>query len=368
MIGLDCITKIKMKKMRNNVFCRNLKIWTVNLVLLLSLFPNLYAAKRPRNVILMIGDGMGIAQVYAGRLAANKPLALEHFPVCGFSITNSSDNFVTDSGAGGSAISMGEKTKNGMIGMTPDSVAKESILEMAERNQLATGIVVSCAVTHATPADFIAHQISRNMYEEIADDYLKTDVDVVIGGGLKYFQDRQDGRNLIAALTSKNYQVCTDSLQMLKVKNGKLFSLLYEDHHPSMPLRGDILKVSTLKAIELLQQNKKGFFMMVEGSQIDWACHANKDTLVGLEMKDFDRAVQAAYEFAVKDKNTLVIVTADHETGGMTFPSINPVFSTKSHTGVPVPVFAFGPGAVEFGGFMQNTEFKNKISKLLKLK
>lgn len=322
----------------------------------------------------MIGDGMGIAQIYSGMVANNNQLTMELFPVAGFSKTYSSDNFVTDSGAGGSAISMGQKTKNGMIGMNPDSIAVETILELAEKNDLATGIVVSCAVTHATPADFIAHQVNRNMYEEIAADYLKTEVDVVIGGGLKYFTDRQDGRDLTAELKSKGYQVVNDSLQMLSVKQGKLYSLMYEDHPPTMPARGDMLSKSTAKAIELLAQSKKGFFLMVEGSQIDWACHANNAVLTSQEVVDFDKAVKSALDFAKKDGNTLIVITADHETGGLTLTqgdldkgSFVANFSTGSHSGVPVPVFAYGPGAEQFGGFMENIDFKEKIAKLLKL-
>lgn len=345
------------------------------IVLLVFLMPTIYAAKKPKNVILLIGDGMGIAQIYSGMVANNNQLTIESFPVTGFSKTYSANNFVTDSGAGGSAISMGKKTKNGMIGMGPDSIAVETILEQAERNGLGTGIVVACAVTHATPADFIAHQINRNMYEEIAADYLNTDVDVVIGGGLKYFTDRQDGRDLTAELKSKGYRLITDSLELLKVSQGKFYGLLYEDHPPAMPARGDILSKSTQKAIEVLSKNKKGFFMMIEGSQIDWACHSNNAFVTSQEVIDFDKAVKAAYDFAQKDGNTLVVVTADHETGGLTLTqgdisvgSFEANYSTHDHSGVPVPIFAFGPGAEQFGGFMENTEFKAKIAKLLKLK
>lgn len=348
---------------------------TIISLLLVAGIITVSVARKPKNVILMIGDGMGIAQIYSGMVANNNNLTLEEFPVSGFSKTYSSNNFVTDSGAGGSAISTGKKTKNGMIGMTLDSVAVETVLEQAERNGLATAIVVSCAVTHATPAGFIAHQVNRNMYEEIAADFLNTDVDVVIGGGLKFFTERQDGRDLTAELKAKAYQIVTDSVQMLKVKEGKLYALMYEEHPAAMPSRGDILSVSTKKAIDLISKNKKGFFMMVEGSQIDWACHANNEAWSSLEVIDFDKAVKAAFDFAKKDGNTLIVVTADHETGGLTLTQgnlaqgvVESSFSTGNHSGVPVPVFAYGPGAQEFSGFMENTEFKSKIAKLLKLK
>ncbi|MDD4968750.1 MAG: alkaline phosphatase [Paludibacter sp.] len=338
-------------------------------------FQPLSAEKKPRNVIFLIGDGMGIAQIYAGMVANGNSLQLERCTYSGFSKTYSANNFTTDSGAGGTALACGIKTKNGMIGMSPDSVSVQSILELSEKNKLSTGIVVACAVTHATPASYIAHQVNRDMYEEIAADYLKTDIDVFIGGGRKYFEDRTDGRNLTAELKAKNYQVAYGLNEMKAVRTGKLAGLLYEDQNPGMPERGSMLPDATSTAIELLSTNKKGFFLMVEGSQIDWAGHDNNSLQVIKEMLDFDQTIGRALDFAVKDGNTLVIVTADHETGGMTIldgkfssDTMKALFSTKNHSGVPVPVFAFGPGAVNFSGFMENTSFKGKIEKLLNLK
>jgi alkaline phosphatase len=335
----------------------------------------LIAGKNPKNVIFLIGDGMGITQVYAAMVANGNKLELEECTHSGFSKTFSSNNFTTDSGAAGTALACGVKTKNGMIGMGPDSVAVESILKLAEKNNLATGIVASCAVTHATPASYIAHQINRNMYEEIAADYLKTDVDVFIGGGKKYFEDRIDGRNLTAELRNKNYQVVYTIDDVKAVKSGKLAGLLYDDHNPAMDERGDMLPDATMAAIEILSKNKKGFFLMVEGSQIDWAGHDNNAGNVIKEMLDFDKTIGRVLDFAKKDGNTLVIITADHETGGMTIldgkmgsDQMNTSFSSKGHTGVPVPVFSFGPGAEAFTGFMDNISFKPKLEKLLKLK
>lgn len=347
----------------------------ISLLFLVVFSQIVFAQKSPKNVIFLIGDGMGIAQVYAGMVANGNKLALEQCTYSGFSKTYSSNNFTTDSGAGGTALACGVKTKNGMIGMTPDSVAAESILELAEKNKLATGLVVACAVTHATPASFIAHQVNRNMYEEIATDFLKTDVDVFIGGGKKYFEDRTDGRNLSDELKAKNYKVVYNIDDAKAVKTGKLAGLLYDDQNPNMPERGDMLPDATMAAIDILDNNKKGFFLMVEGSQIDWAGHDNNAKQVVKEMLDFDKTIGQVIEFAKKDGNTLVIITADHETGGMTilkgkmgFDEMNVVFTTKDHSGVPVPVFAFGPGAEKFTGFMENISFKPKLEKLLKLK
>lgn len=333
------------------------------------------SAKSPKNVIFMIGDGMGINQIYAGMVANGNKLNLERCTDVGLIKTYSYSHFTTDSGAGGTALATGVKTRNGMIGMGPDSVAVESILHQAERNGLATGIVSACNVTHATPASYVAHQINRSMYEEIAADYLKTDIDVFIGGGIKNFSVRKDNRNLLTELAAKDYQVVTRLSDLKKVTSGKLAAVLYEDHPPKFSERGDFLPDASVKAIELLSRSKKGFFMMIEGSQIDWAGHDNDTMRIVGEMLDFDKTIGRVLDFAAKDKNTLVIITADHETGGMTLPSGNMAagtikagFSTKSHSGELIPVFAFGPGSDKFRGVYENTAFKKRIAALLKLK
>jgi len=350
-------------------------VFSLAILLLSFSSESLFAQKKPKNVIFLIGDGMGIAQIYSGMVANGNKLALERCTYSGFSKTYSYSNFTTDSGAGGTALACGVKTNNGMIGMGPDSVAVESILELADRNDKSTGIVVACAVTHATPASYIAHQINRGMYEEIAADYMKTDIDVFIGGGRKYFEDRTDDRNLTTELKAKNYQVAYTLDEVKAVKSGKLAGLLYDDHNPGMPERGTMLPDATMAAIDILDNNSKGFFLMVEGSQIDWAGHDNNSEQVVKEMLDFDQTIGRVLDYAQKNENTLVIITADHETGGLTIldgkfgsDKMKTVFTTKSHSGVPVPVFAFGPGAENFSGFMENISFKGKIENLLKLK
>lgn len=334
-----------------------------------------YSQKKPRNVVFIIGDGMGLAHIYAGMVANGNHLQMERFKNIGFSKTYSANNFTTDSGAGGTALSCGIKTKNGMIGMSPDSVAAESILELVEKNGLSTGMVTACDVTHATPASFIAHQVSRKMNMEIAADFLRTDIDVFIGGGRKYFEKRDDNRNLTNELKSKGYNIAYTLDDVRKIKSGKLAGMLHDEHNPPMPERGDMLPEATLAALDILDNNKKGFFLMIEGSQIDWAAHKNNAEQIAKEVLDLDMTIGKVLDFAEKNKNTLVIVTADHETGGFTMPKGNiekreftAAFSTKDHSGVLVPVFAFGPGAENFTGFMENTSFKAKFIQLLKLK
>lgn len=339
-----------------------------------SVYPvgNLSAAPhagRVKNIVLMIGDGMGISQVYAGMIANQGKLHLLNCPVTGFSKTNSASHLVTDSGAGGTALATGHKTLNGAIGVGPDGQKLRSILEIAEEKGLATGLVATCNITHATPASFIAHQASRGSIEDIAADFLKTDIDVFIGGGLKTFERRSDGRNLLTDLKKRNYRIVTSADSLVQVQKGKLAAFVAEDHPaPYHQGRGTMLRDATSTALHLLSHNRNGFFLMIEGSQIDWGGHDNNTQYVVEEMLDFDRAVGQVLEFAAADRHTLVIITADHETGGLGINGgdfatgeVKAGYTTGSHTGVLVPVFAFGPGAEAFTGVYENIDVFYKM-------
>lgn len=328
-----------------------------------------------KNVILLIGDGMGLVQLYSAMTVSEQPLAIEGFKTIGFSKTYSADDYNTDSAASGTAMASGVKTRNGMIGMSPDSIAVETVLEKAEKAGLATGLISTSAITHATPASFIAHNINRGNYEELAADFLNTDIDVFIGGGRDYFAFRDDERDLLKELDKKKYKVVETLEEMKDVRSGKLAALLAPGHMPTYEEgRGDMLPEATQKAIEILSQNDKGFFMMVEGSQIDWAGHDNDLRYLLQETLDFDRAVARALAFAMEDKHTLVIVTADHETGGMIVSDgdienheVEAIFGRGGHTGIMVPVFTYGPGAERFTGIYENTEINKAIRELLNL-
>lgn len=333
-----------------------------------------FKSEKPKNIIFMIGDGTGTSQIFAGLTGNGGHLFLENFKHVGFSKTQSASDYVTDSAAGGTALSSGYKTYNGAIGVDTDTIAQPTILEKAEDNGLATGLVSTSAITHATPASFIAHQPSRNMYEAIAADFLKTDIDVFIGGGYKHFTDRKDGRNLVEELEKKNYTVLQTIDDIENFKSGKLAGLTAPEHNGRAPERNGMLPKATAKAIDLLSQNKKGFFLMVEGSQIDWGGHQNNTIYIVEEMMDFDQSIGKALEFAANNKETLIVITADHETGGfaisdgnMAKNTIKGDFTTGGHTGVMVPVFAFGPGADNFTGIMDNTEIAKRMMKLLGL-
>lgn len=344
----------------------------IYIIFVLLLASELLAQKKPRNIILLIGDGMGIAQLYAAQITNGNSLNMISFPYTGLMTTNAANNFITDSGAAGTALATGQKTNNGMIGMNADSVAIPSITNIMKSLGKATGIVTTCNLTHATPASFMAHQINRNMYDEIAIDIVNSDVDIMIGGGRKNFENRSDKRGLSSELNSKGYTLVYSLENLLQQKSTKIVGLLFEDHPPAMPERGNLLPISTKFAIERLNENKNGFFIMIEGSQIDWAGHGKNEKSIILETIDFDKAVGVALEFAKKDKNTLVIVTADHETGGLSLldgniesQSVVLNFSKGNHTALPVPVFAYGPGSEIFTGYYDNTDILKKILKTL---
>jgi alkaline phosphatase len=331
-----------------------------------------FKAKNPKNIIFLIGDGMGVSHVFAGLTANKGHLFLENFKHVGFSKTQSADSYITDSAAGGTALSTGHKTNNGAIGFDAQNKPVKTILEEAEEKGLATGLVSTSSITHATPASFISHQAGRSMYEEIAADFLKTDIDVFIGGGIDHFSKRKDGRNLMEELKTKGYKVETDLKEIEKVNNGKLAGLTAPVHNGRIAERGNMLPIATKTAIDILDNNKKGFFLMVEGSQIDWGGHASSTVYVVEDMLDFDKVIGQTLDFAEKNGETLIIVTADHETGGMALTDgniengvVKAAFPTSDHTAVMVPVFAYGPGAEEFTGIMENTDIFFKMKKLL---
>jgi len=316
---------------------------------------------------------MGTAHVTAALIANKGSLYMENMPVGGAMKVYSYSDLITDSGASGTAMATGKKTINGMVGIDKNEKNRKTILEIAESRGLATGIVVKSTVTHATPAAFMSHVLSRNYYEEIAEYYLKADIDVFIGGGSKNFQKRMDKRDLLVELMKKDYQVIMNQGDLNNIHSDKVAGLLYDNHPPAiMQNRGDMLVNSTKKSLEILNRKNKGFFLMVEGSQIDWGGHANDLDYIIEETLDFDKAVGAVLEFAYTNRETLVVVTADHETGGLSITGgdlkrgkVEGTFGTKNHSGTMVPVFAYGPGAEEFGGIYDNTDIFHKINKVL---
>lgn len=333
---------------------------------------------RPKNVILLIGDGMGLPQITGAMYMNNNTTVFEKFKNIGFHKSHASDNLVTDSAAGATSFAAGVKTYNGAIGVNARKEPVPSLLEKAEQKGMATGLVVSSSLVHATPAAFIAHTESRENYEAIALGYLDTPVDIFIGGGLDYFARRKDQRDLVAELTTKGYQITNfinEEISELDISGKKNIGYFTSNGEPLPVSEGrDYLMPASKKAIDFLEdRSHHGFFLMIEGSQIDWGGHANDAAYVVSELHDFETVVEAALDYAKRDKTTLVIVTADHETGGFAVQpgsSLNDIkvaFTTKSHTALMIPVFAEGPGAEAFRGIYENTAIYDKIKAALEL-
>ena len=359
---------------------------------------------KPKHIVLIIGDGTGLAQWSAYNAKRTQGInsmdsaavVFTDFPVIGFSLTSSADAFITDSGAGATALATGKKANNYMIGMAADSTKPITISEIAHHMGKSTGIAVTCELTHATPASFFAHQPSRKLMNEIGADFItgmsphdladlqerngqtdvgsqfvkKGSIDVALGGGRKYFDTN--------ALKNNGYAIGTGYNAMKQLQNQARRVVFYDDQpfppkaHEGRNKEGMYLADASESVLNTMFLNPKGSFTMIEGSQVDWAGHENDSTYLMAEMEDFDVAIRRVIAMAKADKNTLVIVTADHETGGLSLtdwdkarsqPAMH--FSTGHHTGIPVPVFAYGPGAELFSGAYQNTAIFTKIQDLL---
>ena len=335
-----------------------------------------------KNIIMLIGDGMGPTHIPSLMLEEQyAPTNFERAKRASFVTTYSHNNRVTDSAAAGTALACGEKTDNSVIGLTADGDTLISNLTFAEALGMPSAIVVSCDITHATPAAFYAHAKHRNERENIASWLPNSGIDVIFGGGLTAFTNRGDSINLMNKFKESGYLVI-DSLQQAEgITEGKVIGLFADEHLPSIINgRGDMLPQATQKALNILTANSdksgKGFFMMVEGSQIDFESHANNPKGIYGEMKDFDKVVGVAFDYADSHPGTLVIVCADHDTGGMSIPScktdftlgesgVEYNFGSTSHTATMTPALFYGTGADEFGAIIDNTDIAKKVRELL---
>lgn len=330
------------------------------------------SGRKVKNIIYMIGDGMGLEQISAAWVCNGGKLNLDNFNVTGLIRTWSANRLVTDSAAAGTALATGHKTNNGMVGVTPDGTPVKSLAEEAMEKGKKAGTAVTCRINDATPAAFFSHSESRNNQEDIVAQFAESGIDFLAGGGIRYWQNRKDGRDIVEEVKAKGYAFATTKEEMMAVQEGPVIALMADQELDYSLDRGDILPSAVAKAIELMD-NKKGFFLMVEGSMIDDGGHSNKAGITMEEIFDFDRAVGVALEWAAKDGETLVIVTADHATGGMTLlggsigeKSIKVNYSTKGHNGIALPVFAWGPHSEDFTGFYENTELSDRIRKLIR--
>ncbi|MCW8930809.1 MAG: alkaline phosphatase [Gammaproteobacteria bacterium] len=348
----------------------------------LSCFPvhALEAPQIPKNIILFIGDGMGIAQITAGKIVKGR-LNLEEFKHIGLVMTFSQNDMVTDSAAAGTAMATGYKTDNYTISMSSDGKPLKTVIEYAKDVNKATGLVASSSITHATPAVFAAHVDSRKKHTIIAEQIATSGIEVIFGGGWQYFvpnttagSKRADHKNLLADLAHSTQVIRTEEEFNNLGDVDSVVGLFSRGHLSKANKRKPGLPELTRKAIKILSKNDNGFFLMVEGSQIDWAGHDNNQDELIAEMIDFDDTIGVALDFAKIDSQTLILVTADHETGGFAIHdgSINAKKVTESeftgskHTAEMVPVFAYGPGASEFSGIGDNTKIGKTIIKYMK--
>ena len=329
--------------------------------------------KKVKNVIFMIGDGMGLEQLSTAWIVNNRHLNItDNFSNIGLQWTYSASKLVTDSAAAGTALATGSKTNNGMIATSPEGEPMETLTEYAQSKGKKTGTSVVCRICDATPAVFSTHHETRDSLYNITAQFVDSNLDFLFGGGLKWWENRPDGRDLTAEIEAKGYTFVKDIESLKGVENGPVIALTAHTELPPALDRGTEHQESVKKALELLD-NKKGFFLMIEGSCIDDWCHANKVGYAVEEILDFDRTVGTVLEWAAKDGETLVIVTADHSTGAMTLQggkvaeqSVAVNFANTGHNGVALPVYAWGPHAEDFVGIYENADLSNKIKALIK--
>ena len=315
------------------------------------------SAQQVKNIIYLIGDGMGLASVSMMQLENKyEPTVFDRADNIALQKTYSADNRVTDSAASGTALATGSKTNNTFISVTPDGKPLESLMELAATKGMATGLVVTTYIQHATPAVFYAHHTSRHAYTEISRQLLDSHIDVAIGGGMAFFDELYGSRYeavakpLIALLADK--EIGANS--------------------------GDYLATATREALRLLdaRDNDNGFVLMVEGSLIDGMGHGNDAEAQQLEMQGFMDAIEAALAYAESNPDTLVVVTADHETGGLSLVSGNADFNlseqgveyrwtTNGHSGVMIPIYLYGKGAELINGVIENAELGSALKAII---
>ena len=366
---------------------------------------------KPTNVIYLIGDGMGFGAVSSLLLTVDEQTGFEMAPVIGLNETCSANNYVTDSPAGGTALATGTRTCNGFLGVGPDSLQLTSILKKAQKMGKKTGIVVNTTLTEATPGAFYAGVTSRKESYKIAEQFTESGVDVAIGAGLSAFINRPDSVDMTEVLIEKGYDVYLDWRHVLNTQSDKFVGILeMSDVHRRNKQRNttasaaegqevclaarlaaeeenvdttrfseptEYLHKACTKALSVLEKNApKGFFLMVESAIIDGYGHNNDSEGMIEEMQEFDKTLKALVAYVKEHPNTLLVVTADHETGGTNVAyqshavnepeGLHLSFSTKGHSGTVVPIFAYGAGAEKFAGIFKNKEIPGVIEGLMK--
>ena len=328
-----------------------------------------------RNVILMIGDGMGLEQVSCAWVLNRGKLNLDHFPYVGLSRTYCTDYLITDSGAGGTAWAAGVKTAESHVGTAPDGSDLPSVLVKARELGKKTGVAVTCHFADATPCDFCCHNADRYNQDDLIADYVDCGVDYLSGGGLDWFTvNRKDGRDISREMAAAGYHVALTEEELLKAEL-PVIGILAPDNLPVAMERGDLYRHTVARGLDILsrESGEKGFVMMLEGSCIDDWLHGNDIGKAMEEVLDFDRTIGDVLEWAAADGHTLVVVTADHATGCLTLQdgnleegSIGVHFANESHNGIAVPVYAWGPGSDRFTGIRENADWGQLLASFVK--
>lgn len=330
-------------------------------------------AQEVKNIIYLIGDGMGLTSVSMMLIENNyEPTIFDKADNIALQKSYSLDNRVTDSAASGTALATGHKTNNTMLGQLPDGTNVESLMDIASAKGKATGLVVTTYIQHATPGAFFAHVPSRNHYTTISEQLLASDIDIAIGGGMAFYEERYGNRdNALEAIAASGFTL-KESLES-EVTGERVLALLapYEIEN-----RAGYLAKATAEAIDHLDNCEEGFVLMVEGSIIDGMGHANDAKAQQQEMRDFMGAIEVAVEYAKAHPETLVVVTADHGTGGLTIISGNADFTlseqgveyhwaTKGHSGELVPIYLYGTGAELINGIMENADLGQRLKDII---
>lgn len=326
-----------------------------------SAAPALDASPR---VIFIVGDGAGLAYWSAALIAGDEPLAASRLPEIGLVDTRCDCRRTTDSGAAATAYAIGSRTGYTMIGMTADSVPRLTVLEAAEARGMATGMVTTTHITDATPAAFAAHSASRYDRVGIAAQLASQGIEVLLGGGLHFFTRRPDGRDLVQEMRA-GYTVVTSRAQFeaLDVDGTERLLGLFADSttYGEAHLRPTLPAMATA-ALAILDRDPDGFFLLLESEDTDDLGHSNRsvDELIG-GMRELDAAIAVALDYQRRSPETLIVVTGDHESGGLAIAlarsgSLTGAYTTTGHTATMVPVFAGGPGAASFGTWLTNAE------------
>ena len=324
------------------------------------------AAQTPKNIILFISDGAGPAHYTAMQNARLAEFKVGKMPVVGLATTRCADRNVTDSAAAATALATGFKTKYEMVGVDPSGNPLETLLELAEKRGKATGVVTTAKFYDATPAAFTAHATHRDQTAEIASQQFRSGAEVIIGSGAKALADEKLA-HIPAAAKAQGYTYVTTRAELDAAANAAKVLAVFPEQTRDMDYPEAPLPVLTRFALDRLKREPKGFFLMVEHEGTDSSSHQNNIPDLNAALTSFDTAVGVALEFAAASKDTLVVVTADHETGGMRVTETKQLgrfrveWSTSDHTAVAVPVFAFGPGSAAFAGFYDNTDVGKRL-------